>query len=104
MVGRPPFVVPLGPLPEGWPAGWLAGCEDWDIAAGVPAAALAEVEASVRASPTPTGPCCWLDRATGACRYYAHRPLVCREYERGGDRCLEARAAWGPAAANAPAG
>lgn len=36
-------------------------------------------------------PCLWLDRATGLCRNYEHRPDTCREYEVGGEPCLQLR-------------
>ena len=35
--------------------------------------------------------CLWLDEATGRCKYYEHRPILCREFELGGDVCLSVR-------------
>ena len=35
--------------------------------------------------------CLWLDDATGRCKHYEHRPLLCREFELGGDVCLDVR-------------
>lgn len=32
-----------------------------------------------------SGPCCWLDLATGECQHYEHRPQVCREDLQVGD-------------------
>ena len=36
-------------------------------------------------------PCLWWDPATGKCRHHEHRPNICREYEVGGELCLETR-------------
>lgn len=35
--------------------------------------------------------CLWLDSGVGTCRNHEHRPAICREFERGGARCLELR-------------
>jgi len=37
------------------------------------------------------GPCCWLDPVTRRCRWYEHRPQICRDYEMGGESCLVER-------------
>lgn len=37
-------------------------------------------------------PCIWLDAPTGKCTQHQHRPNICREYETGGELCLETRA------------
>jgi Fe-S-cluster containining protein len=39
------------------------------------------------------GWCAALDRHTMSCSIYRNRPLICREFEMGGDDCLEERAA-----------
>jgi Fe-S-cluster containining protein len=36
-------------------------------------------------------PCIWHDRVTRRCRHHEHRPNICREYEIGGELCLETR-------------
>ena len=36
-------------------------------------------------------PCVWLDRATGRCKHYEHRPSFCRELVCGGKACLRIR-------------
>lgn len=36
-------------------------------------------------------PCLWYDAETRQCKHYEHRPEVCREFEMGGDDCLEMR-------------
>lgn len=36
-------------------------------------------------------PCIWFDSQTLKCRHYEHRPNICREFETGGDCCLETR-------------
>jgi Fe-S-cluster containining protein len=35
------------------------------------------------------GPCSWL--VGGQCKHYQHRPEVCRQFELGGEECLEIR-------------
>jgi uncharacterized protein len=40
-------------------------------------------------------PCIWHDRATGKCKHHEHRPNICREYEIGGELCLETREKFG---------
>lgn len=39
------------------------------------------------------GWCAALDRRTMSCSIYPRRPWICREFELGGDECLEARKA-----------
>ena len=41
------------------------------------------------------GWCVALDRITMRCTIYEMRPWICREFELGGDECLEARTANG---------
>lgn len=36
-------------------------------------------------------PCIWLDRATGRCLHYEHRPSFCIEFKRSGESCLKQR-------------
>jgi len=36
-------------------------------------------------------PCIWWDPATKKCSHYEDRPNICREYETGGELCLETR-------------
>ncbi|MEX2139801.1 MAG: YkgJ family cysteine cluster protein [Pirellulales bacterium] len=36
-------------------------------------------------------PCIWLDEETKQCRHYEHRPQVCRDFERGGELCIQLR-------------
>ena len=45
------------------------------------------------------GWCAALDREHMRCGIYERRPLVCREFDMGGDDCLAERAAWQRAAA-----
>ncbi len=45
------------------------------------------------------GPCCWLDPTTRKCRWYEHRPEICRDFELGGESCLRKRERWGELAA-----
>ena len=37
-------------------------------------------------------PCIWWDRETKKCKHHEDRPNICREFEVGGDCCLEIRA------------
>lgn len=51
----------------------------------------------------PDGDCIWLDPNTRRCRWYEHRPQICRDYEMGGASCLaereQGKAAFGAARA-----
>lgn len=40
-------------------------------------------------------PCLWLDRATGRCRHYEHRPPICRAFVVGSPGCHGWREAYG---------
>ena len=40
-------------------------------------------------------PCIWWDAATRKCGQYEDRPNICREYETGGELCLETREKYG---------
>ncbi|HET6251020.1 MAG TPA: YkgJ family cysteine cluster protein [Tepidisphaeraceae bacterium] len=40
-------------------------------------------------------PCLWWEKETGKCRHHADRPNICREYEVGGELCLETRVKFG---------
>lgn len=40
-------------------------------------------------------PCLWFDEATKRCRHYEWRPDICREFEVGGEGCLEWRSSAG---------
>lgn len=33
------------------------------------------------------GPCCWLDQTTMRCRWYDHRPQICRDLDVGSEGC-----------------
>ena len=48
------------------------------------------------------GLCVAVDRATGRCRIYESRPLLCREFEMGGPDCREQRALAGWVEADTP--
>lgn len=37
------------------------------------------------------GPCCWYDPKTRGCRFYEHRPQICRDFEVGCGDCLNWR-------------
>tara|TARA_Y100000310_G_C20382363_1_gene668749 strand:+ start:367 stop:690 length:324 start_codon:yes stop_codon:yes gene_type:complete len=32
-------------------------------------------------------PCCWLDTELMQCRFYSHRPNICRDFEVGSEGC-----------------
>jgi Fe-S-cluster containining protein len=40
-------------------------------------------------------PCIWWDEGTRKCRHHEDRPNICREYEVGGELCMETRARFG---------
>ena len=40
------------------------------------------------------GPCVWQDASTGLCQHHEHRPQVCRDFDVGGQGCLDWRAAY----------
>ena len=37
--------------------------------------------------PRSDGPCIWLDRESKQCRYYEHRPNICRDLDVGSEGC-----------------
>ena len=43
----------------------------------------------LRSKDPPRGdePCCWLDMAARKCRFYEHRPQICRDFEMGSVAC-----------------
>ncbi|MDB5330365.1 MAG: hypothetical protein JWP03_1516 [Phycisphaerales bacterium] len=45
-------------------------------------------------------PCIWWEPATGKCGHHEDRPNICREYEIGGELCLETRARFGVGVGN----
>ena len=51
----------------------------------------AERALKVAGGPSFGSPCLWLDRASGRCRNYDHRPRACREFAVGGVDCVDAR-------------
>jgi len=44
---------------------------------------------------SPPTACLWFDPETRRCRDYEHRPPACREFECGGEACLQSRQFWG---------
>jgi Fe-S-cluster containining protein len=81
----------------------LAGEEMVSLWASVPDEAkreLADYYAALHAGRTADRvreelPCLWLDPQTRRCRHYEHRPVVCRDFEVGGEECLAHREARG---------
>ena len=49
------------------------------------------IEARKREAELEGQPCIWFDLTTRKCRHHEDRPNICREYEVGGDLCLETR-------------
>jgi Fe-S-cluster containining protein len=43
-------------------------------------------------------PCVWLDLETRRCRYYQHRPQICRDFDLGSDGCHRWRKQYPPEA------
>lgn len=83
--------------PSSWPA-WAFDHPDLLLWQDVPEAARRELAArcgrmvggdgSVRQADRP---CVWLDLDTRRCRWYDHRPELCRRFEPGGVQCLKMR-------------
>lgn len=91
--GSPPFVyfhpsLYLSPPPPGWGD----GDPDSAVWTDVPAEALKilqDYHATGDLTRYERGlPCLWYDGETKKCRFYAHRPQACREFEVGGEDCL----------------
>lgn len=94
IVGAPPgaylYLAQLPTRPDLWPE-WVVGSPDVPRWQRAPEAARAAVRAYDPAG-TPGGkPCVWLDLETRRCRWYEHRPEVCRTFEMGGRDCLKMR-------------
>lgn len=72
--------------------------EDVERFRNLPAAALAELRAYMHELLTGNlesdQPCIWLDLNSMQCRYYEHRPSICRNLEVGGQECREWRDAF----------
>ena len=77
--------------------------EDWFRAKNLPTDALAILldyrtrlmDGQVDHSSGGDPPCCWLNMETKACRFYDHRPQICRDFERGSDDCHNWRDGFG---------
>jgi uncharacterized protein len=84
-IGHPPFLVELI---DGVPQAVddrLDSTSDQQRILAAPAEARAEYLSSRHRS---SGPCAWLDRASGRCRHYEFRPDICRTFEVAGKWCL----------------
>jgi len=65
----------------------------------LPQKALAEIVAYKErdvCGPECEAPCIWLNLTTRRCRYYEHRPDICREFEVGDIDCLGWREQYAP--------
>ena len=79
--------------------------EDIERFATIPAAARDELQKySLRLPTLPPGDeqglCIWFDRDACNCRWYEHRPEICRAMEVGGDACKSWRREYGVGAEN----
>lgn len=96
-IGSPPFPflppsLTTGEFPDSW------GDDDpdkplWDT---MPAEALAILEDYYTNDPNLDRyerglPCLWYDSEAKRCRFYEHRPTVCRDFPKGGADCREFR-------------
>ncbi len=71
----------------GWPE-----AEDWERFKRLPTKARVilkkYIDRVLGNSPPGDGePCCWLDKTTMRCRFYEHRPQICRDFEMGSEAC-----------------
>lgn len=79
--GSPPGYSTVILNPENWPQ-WTG---DHARVAALPDDARASLLDGM--GEDPNGPCCWLDQATMRCRWYEHRPQICRDVDRGSEGC-----------------
>lgn len=93
----PPFMVYLGDDGEFHPYDECDREEySWLIAAP-PEARIAFLERVMIDDDVPEdAPCVWLDLNTRRCRYYEHRPQICRDFEVGCDGCHRWRKEYQP--------
>jgi Fe-S-cluster containining protein len=61
---------------------------------------LAEYLLSPVMQPLYFSPCIWLDQSTMRCRFYEHRPSICRDFDPGCVECHGWRSKWTDAATN----
>ncbi len=86
----PPGYTAVLSNPDGWPPG-LGDHERVAILAREDPKAIEDIYDAMAVGDD-FAPCCWLDLATGRCRYYEYRPAVCRDFHVGSNACLRARA------------
>lgn len=77
----------------------FVGPEDCDRLGKLSAGAVADLAKHQLAVVTGQAPldglCVWLDPDTLRCRWYEHRPQVCRDHQVGGESCLNWRKRYG---------
>ena len=83
----PPGYAVLQSLGGSWPE-----AEDWERFKRLPTKARVILKKYIDRvmSNSPPGdeqPCCWLDLETKQCRFYEHRPQICRDFEMGSEAC-----------------
>tara|TARA_Y100000034_G_C6610007_1_gene265625 strand:- start:254 stop:553 length:300 start_codon:yes stop_codon:yes gene_type:complete len=76
----PPGMV--GVIANNW--GDLA---DYDRLAGAPDEALRLLADYMETDMQDGQPCIWLDQSTQRCKFYEHRPSICRDFYRGSEGC-----------------
>ena len=78
---------------------WTYAEQDYERLRTLPPAALAELKAhfqALQSHQVRSGePCIWFDRTQLACRFYEHRPSVCRDFERNSPACHRWRDKYG---------
>lgn len=79
--GSPPGYAVVVLNPQDWPE-WTG---DHARVAALPDDARAELLTGI--TDDPDGPCCWLDLTTNRCRWYEHRPQICRDLDVGSEGC-----------------
>ena len=63
--------------------------DDIERVRNLPEQARVELDAYMQTEMKDGQPCIWLDLDTRRCRFYEHRPSICRDFEVGSDACLQ---------------
>ena len=78
------------------PAAWPPDTGDHERVEQLPDDARKVIVDRITDDRSPDGmPCCWLDLETNRCRWYEHRPQLCRNMEIGSKWCRSWRERYG---------
>lgn len=87
----PPFAVYLDLTSGNYHVWDDADAAELERLTCAPPEALAALQAGDLDERPINSPCSWLDLETRRCRYYEHRPQMCRQLELAGDACRASR-------------